>query len=135
MQDDIIKGIQEWQDGQDKAVEVAAMKKWAKKKYTAAMDIWKVQEMNQKHRNAMLKSRWDKDVRAWNVERDNAKYDRRKPRWTKPKMPAVEKATCKPALANFTTENPSSDDDEEEEEEEEEEDVQTSIDGDGDNDQ
>jgi hypothetical protein len=27
MQDDIIKGIREWQDGQDKAVEDAATKK------------------------------------------------------------------------------------------------------------
>jgi hypothetical protein len=54
-----------------------------------------------------------------------------KPRWTKPKMLQMEKATCKPALTNFTTENPSSDDDDEEEEEEE--DVQMSVDGDGDN--
>ena len=43
-------------------------------------------------------------------------------------MPAIEKATRKPALANFTTENPGSDDDNEE-------DVQMFIDGDGDNDQ
>src|SRR5271155_4837077 len=42
-------------------------------------------------RNVTLKSRWDKDVKAWNVEQDNAKFDRRKPRWTKPKMPAMEK--------------------------------------------
>jgi hypothetical protein len=39
-------------------------------------------------------------------------------------MSQMEKATPKPALANFTTENPSSD------EEEEEEDVQMSVDGD-----
>jgi hypothetical protein len=37
----------------------------------------------------------------------NAKFDHHKPRWTKPKMPQMEKATYKPALANFTTENPS----------------------------
>jgi hypothetical protein len=69
-------------------------------------------------------------VKAWNVERDNAKFDHHKPWWIKPKMLAMEKATCKPALANFTTENTSSD-----EEEEEEEDVQMSVDGDGDNNQ
>ena len=67
-------------------------------------------------------------MKAWNVEHDNAKFDRRKPRWTKPKMPAMEKATRKPALANFTTENPSSDNDDKE-------DVQMSVDGDGDNNQ
>jgi hypothetical protein len=41
-------------------------------------------------------------------------------------MPQMEKATHKPALANFTTENPSSD-----KEEKEEEDVQMSVAGDG----
>ena len=54
--------------GQDKAVEDAATKKQAKEKYTAAMDIWKVREMDRKQRNVMLKSRWDKEVKAWNVE-------------------------------------------------------------------
>jgi hypothetical protein len=131
-QDDIIEGVQEWQDGQDKAVADAATKKQAKEKYTAAMDIWKVREIDRKQRNGTLKSRWDKDVKAWNVERDDAKIGHRKPRWTKPKMPAMGKATRRPTLAYYTTENPSSD---EEEEEEEEEDVQMSIDGDGDNDQ
>jgi hypothetical protein len=46
-------------------------------------------------------------------------------------MRAMEKATRKPTLANFTTENPSSD----KEKEEEEEDAQMSIDGDSDNNQ
>ena len=41
-------------------------------------------------------------------------------------MPAMEKATLKPALANFSTENPSSDNNNK--------DVQMSVD-DGDNDQ
>jgi hypothetical protein len=132
MQDNIIKGVQEWQDGQDKAVEDAAMKKQAKEKYTAAMDIWKVWKMDWKQRNVMLKSRWDNDMKAWNVEQDNVKLDHCKSRWTKPKMLQMEKTTCKPALASFTTENPSSD---KEEEEEEEEDVLMSIYGDGDNNQ
>jgi hypothetical protein len=45
MQDEINQGVQEWQDGQDKAVEDAAVKK-AKERYNAAIDIWKVQEMD-----------------------------------------------------------------------------------------
>ncbi|KAF8232650.1 hypothetical protein L208DRAFT_1270769 [Tricholoma matsutake] len=68
MQDNIIAGVQEWQDGQDKAVEEAVIKKRAREKYTVAMDIWKVREMDQKERNAVLKGGWDKDVKKWTVE-------------------------------------------------------------------
>ncbi|KAI9454621.1 hypothetical protein F5148DRAFT_1378233 [Russula earlei] len=56
MQDDIVTGVQEWQDGQDKAVEEAAVKKKARVKYTTAMEIWKVQGMDQKGWNAVLKA-------------------------------------------------------------------------------
>ena len=38
-QDDIVKGVREWQDGQDKAIEDAATKKRAKERYGAAMDV------------------------------------------------------------------------------------------------
>lgn len=47
-QDDIVEGVREWQDGQDKAVEDAAVKKRAKERYGVAMDIWKVREMDRK---------------------------------------------------------------------------------------
>jgi hypothetical protein len=67
-QDDIVTGVQEWQDGQDKAVEEAAVKKKAREKYTAAMEIWKVRGMDRKERNAVLKGGWDKDVKKWTVE-------------------------------------------------------------------
>jgi hypothetical protein len=123
-QDDIVEGVREWQDEQDKAVEKAAGKKKAKEKYTIAMDIWKVREMDRKARNAALKDGWDEDVKKWTVERDNAKYDRRKPRWTKPKMPMMEKILRKPMLADFNTEESSS--------EEEEEDARSQMSGDGD---
>jgi len=60
-----------------------------------------------------LKNGWDKDVKKWTVEQDNAKHDRCKPRWTKPKMPTMEKAPCKPLLADFNTADMSSEDKEE----------------------
>ena len=40
-------------------------------------------------------------MKKWEVERDSAKYDKRKPRWQKPKMPPMEKAAIKPKLADF----------------------------------
>jgi hypothetical protein len=38
-QDNIIKGVREWQDGQDKAVEKATSKKKVKEQYGLAMDV------------------------------------------------------------------------------------------------
>lgn len=46
MQDNIIKGVQEWQGGQDNAVENTALKKKAKEQYSMAMIVWKVWEMD-----------------------------------------------------------------------------------------
>lgn len=95
----------------------------AKEKYSAAMDIWKVWEIDWKAWNVVLKDGWDEDVKKWNVEWDNTKYDRRKLRWTKPKMPMMEKIICKPRLADFNTEDMSSG-------EEEDGDMQSIGDGD-----
>lgn len=94
------------------------------------MDIWKVREMDRKARNAVLKDGWDENVKKWTIEleRDSAKYDRRKPRWTKPKMPMMEKIIRKPRLADFNTEEDSSSGDEEDE------DTRSSGDGDVDSD-
>ncbi|KAF8221375.1 hypothetical protein L208DRAFT_1328312 [Tricholoma matsutake] len=112
MQLDIIAGVKEWQDSQDKVVEEAAVKKKAKEKYNEAMDIWKVHEMDRKGQNADLKSGWDEDVKKWTIEQDYAKYDHCKPRWMKPKMPTMEKALCKPMVADFNPEDESSKEDE-----------------------
>lgn len=111
-QDDIIAGVKEWQDGQDKAVEEAALKKKAKEQYNLVMDVWKVQEMDRKECKAKLKGRWEDKVKEWGIERNNAKCDHRKPRWIKPKMPPMEKALCKPLLANFIMQGLESDEDE-----------------------
>ena len=43
-------------------------KKKAKAKYTAAMEIWKVWEMDRKGQNAVLKSGWDENMKIWTVE-------------------------------------------------------------------
>lgn len=60
-----------------------------------------------------MKGKWEGEVRKWTVERDSAKYDHRKLRWTKPKMPPMEKALPKPLLANFTMQDSESEDEEE----------------------
>ena len=77
------------------------------------MDVWKVREMDQKGHNAELKGKWEEEVKKWGIERDNAKTDHRKPRWTKPKMPSMEKALRKPLLADFAVQDSESDEDDE----------------------
>ncbi|KAI9445811.1 hypothetical protein BJY52DRAFT_1127986 [Lactarius psammicola] len=108
-QGDIIEGVKEWQDSQDKAVEETALKKKAREQYSLAMDIWKVREMDRKEQNAKLKGGWEDKVREW----DSAKLEHRKPRWTRPKMPPLEKAIHKPLLADFVTQGSESDEDDE----------------------
>jgi hypothetical protein len=117
-QDDVMEGVREWQNSQDKAIEGAAVKKKVKEHYSAAVDVWKVREMDRKDRNGKLKSGWEADVKKWTVERDDAKNDRREPRWTKPKMPMLEKALRKPLLIDFVMQEDSEGGEEEEEEEE-----------------
>jgi hypothetical protein len=71
--------------------------------------------MDGKAQNALLKGGWEKDMKKWTIEWDNAKHDCCKPRWTKPKMPMMEKALCKPMVADFSTENKDMEDEEENE--------------------
>ena len=63
--------------------------------------------MDRKEQNSVLKTEWEKDVRKWEVEKNSAKCDRRKPRWTKPKMPTMEKPIPKPKVADFAEESES----------------------------
>jgi hypothetical protein len=91
-QADIIEGVKEWHDDHEKVAEEVAAKKKGKEKYSSAMYIWKVREMDRKARNTLLKGGWEKDMKKWTIEQDNTKHDHHKPRWTKPKMPIMEKA-------------------------------------------
>ena len=68
MQGNIIEGVREWQDGQDKAVEDATLKKKTKEQYSSAMDVWKVREMDWKKHNAELKGKWEVAVKKWVIE-------------------------------------------------------------------
>ena len=102
-QDSIIEGVKEWQDHEDKVVEETASRKKVKEQYNAAMNIWKVRELDWKEQNVQIKGGWEDEVRRWGVERDDAKHNRHKPRWTKSKMPSMEKALRKPLLADFAT--------------------------------
>jgi hypothetical protein len=121
-QEDIVEGVREWQDSQDKAVEDAAAKKKAKDQYSAAMEVWKVREMDRKDQNGKLKSDWEAEVKMWCIEREAAKSERRKPQWTKPKLPTLKKALRKPLVADFVVQGDSEEGEEEEGQEDDDDD-------------
>jgi hypothetical protein len=104
-QDKIFNAVVKAHEERDAAKEATTKRKDAKTKYVEAVAVWKVREMDRKERNSALKSGWINEVRRWEAERDSAKYDQRKPRWTKPKMPAMEKAVPKPKVADFEEES------------------------------
>jgi len=78
-----------------------------------AIGVWKVREMDRKEQNSVLKLEWEKEVKKWEIERNSAKCERRKPRWTKPKMPPMEKTIPKPKVADFVEERESSEENKE----------------------
>jgi hypothetical protein len=61
--------------------------------------------MDGKKRNDALKAEWTKGVKSWEVERNRAKCERQKLRWTKPKAPVMEKVIVKPRIADFEEES------------------------------
>ena len=100
-QDDIFKAVVEGQTARDAAKDALLKRKDAKERYSDAVGVWKVREMDRREKNTLDKEGWKTEVKKWEVERDSTKYDKRKPRWQKPKMPPMEKATIKPKLSDF----------------------------------
>lgn len=100
-QDDIFKAVVEGQTAPDAAKDALLKRKDAEERYSDAVGVWKVREMDRREKNTLDKEGWKTEVKKWEVERDSAKYDKRKPRWQKPKMLPMEKATIKPKLSDF----------------------------------
>ena len=57
---------------------------------------WKKNEAERKVRNEEVRMVHQDAVKAWEAERDLAKEERRKPRWTKPKQGLLEKPVPRP---------------------------------------
>lgn len=79
--------------------------------HAEALVEWKRLEAARKGRNEAKKLAYQTEVKAWEAERDLAKYEHRRPQWNKPKLGGYEKALPRPKLGEEIME-------EEEEEEE-----------------
>ncbi|KAF8155271.1 hypothetical protein BJ912DRAFT_1070849 [Pholiota molesta] len=100
-QDQIFTMVREG-DAARNAAQIASVKrKDAKGMYKGAMEVWRVREMDRKEQNGLSRARWAEDVKKWEVERDEAKIERRKAGWTKPKMPTMEKIAPRPKISDF----------------------------------
>jgi hypothetical protein len=89
------------------------------RRYKEAAEAWKVRNKDRLERNAMVKVGWMSKVRQWEMERDSARMDWRKPRWMKPKMPPIKKAVLRPKVSDFVDESEEGKDKEEEDGDEE----------------
>ena len=112
-QDEVFNAVAKAHAERDAKKDAAVKRKGAKAKYAEAISVWKVREVDRKEQNGALKSEWEKEVRDWEVEKNSAKCDKRKPRWIKPKMPAMAKPIPKPKVADFAEESESAEEDEE----------------------
>ena len=55
--------------------------------------------MNRKGRNDIITAAWKKELATWEIEQDQAKAEKRKPGWTKPKRGELEKASPRPKVS------------------------------------
>ncbi len=131
-QDMIFKAVHEAQELRNATKNAAVKRKDAKSRYTDSVSAWKIREADRKDRNDALKAEWAEDVRKWEVEKNRAKCERKKPRWTKPKMPTMEKAIIKPKVADFMEESGGEEDIDEDEDEGNDEEMGNSDCGDSD---
>ncbi|KAF8151381.1 hypothetical protein B0H34DRAFT_755546 [Crassisporium funariophilum] len=102
-QDDVFKEVQTMHAARMAAKEASSRRKDAKERYKEATQIWKVRNADRVERNVEAKASWKREVKRWEIERDNAKFEHKKPRWNKPKMPLTENAASlpKPKVSDF----------------------------------
>ncbi|KAG8708095.1 hypothetical protein FRC08_000110 [Ceratobasidium sp. 394] len=62
------------------------------------MQRWNVLDQARKDRNCERTEAYKQELDAWEIERELAKVEHRKPRWRKPVKPKAEKAAPKPVL-------------------------------------
>ncbi|KAJ3558517.1 hypothetical protein NM688_g878 [Phlebia brevispora] len=87
------------QEQKQKEVEAERQQK-AREEYAERLRQWREQDDQRKARNKVVKAAWKEEVELWEAERDLAKEERRRPRWTKPLLKGrLEKAVPKPRLA------------------------------------
>ena len=130
----VVKEHTEWKEAEATA---ATKKKVGRESYKNAVDDWKAHERVWKEKNEKILQMYQKAVKNWEVERDNAKREHHCVHWTKPGKPTtakgdppLHKTTPKPKQADYIRgkgkERAEADDDDSEDEEE--------IDGDSDGD-
>ena len=63
-----------------------------------ALEIWKEAEKERRERNMIRKEIFKEELEAWEIEKELAKLERRKPRWGQPKRGKLEKPLPKPNI-------------------------------------
>ena len=134
-QEDFFEMVQAAHEAHDAAKEASSKKKKAKERYNEAKEVWKVKNADRLERNNGIRESWKEEIRRWETERDTAKFEKRKPGWTKPKLPPTEKAIPKPKVSDFVDESEEEDNGEgaADGDDREDDDVEPDISDDGNN--
>jgi DDE superfamily endonuclease len=96
--DDFVARVNAKHAAQEQAVVDAETKRMTREEHAEEVKRWGVLDEARKKKNATTTAEWKKKVEEWESERDLAKQERRRPRWTKPKRGKLEKAIPKPKL-------------------------------------
>ncbi|KIK77455.1 hypothetical protein PAXRUDRAFT_777686, partial [Paxillus rubicundulus Ve08.2h10] len=66
--------------------------------------VWKYSEAVQLERNKERRLAYKEEIAGWNVENEQVKSERRKPRWSKPKLRKLESPFPRPGVDAQETE-------------------------------
>lgn len=75
-----------------------AERKRRKEARSVELALWKTAEKERKARNDVKRLTHQESVKAWEEERNQAKLEQRRPRWTKPKLGPLESPIPKPVV-------------------------------------
>jgi hypothetical protein len=102
----------------EQARQEAEERKEVTRRYHKAKAQWEAGEAERKKKCEQINTQWKAEVSKWEIEKERAKKERKRPGWLKPKRPQLPKALPKPQKADFAAkdgENASSDDDNDDE--------------------
>jgi hypothetical protein len=83
---EFVRRVAEFEEKATEKATALEQRKATRAEKSEALKQWKVLDDERKERNKEIKNNWQERVREWEAERDLAKEEHRRPRWTKPSL-------------------------------------------------
>ncbi|OCH93740.1 hypothetical protein OBBRIDRAFT_810929 [Obba rivulosa] len=94
--DEFFRQVQEFEQRVADEELQKAQRKASRVTHAAMLVAWKTQNKERKARNDARRAEYQATVKVWELEREQAKLEKRKTRWNKPKMWKLEPAVPRP---------------------------------------